>query len=104
MHHADAERNCVVGCANLDRLPVDQNLAAIGRVKAVSDAHGGGFAGAVFPDNGVNSSGRNFDRHAIVGKYRAESLRDVAEFDHCVILSTTLISPPTIFFFASSAA
>ena len=55
--HADAKRNGVVRPLNAADLAVDQNLAAVGRVEAIRDAHGGRLPGAVLADDGVNGAG-----------------------------------------------
>ena len=54
MHHADAERDRVVRRADVADLSVDQDLAAVGRVEAVGDAHRRRLAGAVLADDGVD--------------------------------------------------
>ncbi len=104
MDHPDAEFDRIVRRANLARLAIDQNLAAIGRVESVGDAHRRRLAGAVFTDDGVNRGRLDFDADRIIGQNRAKAFGDVAQLDHWFILSITVICFAMIFFFASSAA
>ena len=105
VHHADAERNGIERRADLPHLVVDEDLAAVGAVEAVRDAHGGGLARAVFADDGVDGAGGDDDVEMVVGENGAEALGNVAQLEsHCAIASVTLICPEMIFFLASSAS
>ena len=48
-------------CVDLLRTTVNQNLAFIGCIKAVGDAHGSRLTGAILTNNGVNGSRFNLD-------------------------------------------
>ena len=63
-------------------LAVDENLAAVGRVEAVGDAHRGRLPGAVLADDGVDGAGLDRDVDAVVGEDPAESLGDVSQLEH----------------------
>ena len=82
MDHADAERDCIVRRANLAHLAVNQNLAAISGVETVSDAHRCRFSGAVFADDRMNRSRRDFEAHPVIGQHSAEPFGDVAKLNH----------------------
>ena len=82
MHHANAERDGVLRPRDAPHLPVDENLAAVGGIEAVRDAHRGGLPRAVFADDGVNRSGLDRDVDVIVRQHAAEALRDTAKFNH----------------------
>src|SRR6266567_1050888 len=68
--------------ANLAHLAVDQNLAAIGGVETVSDAHRRRFSRAVFTDDRMNRSRRDFEAHPVIRQNGAEAFRDVSQLDH----------------------
>ena len=53
VHHADAGVDRVARVADRDRLAVDEDLAAVGLVEAVQDAHQRRLAGAVLADDAV---------------------------------------------------
>ena len=61
---------------------VDQNLAAVGRVEAIGDAHGRRLPGAVLADDGVNGAGLDRDVDVVVGEHAAEALGDVSKLQH----------------------
>src|SRR4051812_37719247 len=90
MHHADAERNRVVRATNVAHLAVYQNLAAVGRIKTVSNAHHRRLPGAVLADNGVNRSRCHTNVDSLVGEHVAKTFRDVAKFDHLSVVSCQL--------------
>src|SRR3546814_5075140 len=54
MHHADAGGDGVARRADRHRPPVDEDLAAVGLVEAVEDAHQRRLAGAVLADDAVD--------------------------------------------------
>ena len=82
MHHADAERDRVVRPLDAAALAVDENLAAVGRVEAVGDAHGRRLSRAVLADDGVNGAGLDRDVDVVVGEDAAEALGDVSQLKH----------------------
>ena len=73
--------SAMASCGALDaaRLAVDQNLAAVGGVEAVGDAHRRRLAGAVLADDGVNGAGLDRDVDVVVGEDAAEALGDVSK-------------------------
>ena len=75
-YHADARADRGHGIGDLDRLAVDQNLAAIGFVEAVQDRHQRRFPGPVFADNAVDRALLNRQVDVLVGLNRAECLRN----------------------------
>ena len=55
--HADAEGDGVGGGGDADGAVVEEDLAGVHLVEAVEDLHEGGFAGAVFAEQGVDFAG-----------------------------------------------
>src|SRR6185436_18138406 len=78
--HADAECNRIVRRLDITHLPVDEDLAAISGVKAVSDTHRRRLSRAVLADDGVDRPGLNDDVNVIVGEYVAEAFCYLSEF------------------------
>ena len=77
-HHADAQRNCITRRANL-RLPaVDPDLALIGMVQAVENAHERAFACTIFAQQRVNLALAEREIHMIIGHQGAEAFGDPA--------------------------
>ena len=64
--------------ANLAHLAIDQNLAAIGGVETISDAHRRRFSRAVFTGDRVNRSRPDFKAHPVIRQHGAEAFGDVA--------------------------
>ena len=104
MDHADAEGDRVVRILDRDRLAVDQDLAAVGVIKAIRDPHDRRFAGTVLANDGVDRALLDRHRNVVIRDDIAEGFCDVSEFEHFyfAIASVTLISPAMIFAFASS--
>src|SRR5678815_5392864 len=84
--HADAERDRIVRRLDLAHLAVDNDLAAVGGVKAVSDAHRRRLTGAVLTYDCMNCSRLNDDVDVIVSQYIAEAFCDLSEFEHSEVL------------------
>ena len=82
VHHADAQRRGVVGVVDLHRLAVFPDLARFRLVQAEQDAHQRGFAGAVFPQQGVDLPLPQLKGDVVVGLDAGELLGDVKHFDH----------------------
>ena len=78
MHHADSERNCIMRTRYVSYLAIDENFAAVGLIKAVSYAHGSGFARAVLTDDGMDRSRLDLDVDVVVGEDGAESFCYIA--------------------------
>ena len=64
--HPDTAGDGVLGAPDRGRCAVDPDLAAIGLVVAVDDAHQCRFAGAVLADDAVNRAGGDGDRYVVV--------------------------------------
>src|SRR6476661_8317692 len=71
--HADAERDRVVRRLDVTHLVVDDDLAAVGGVETVSDAHRGRLTRAILADDGMNRSRLNDYVDMIVSKNVAKS-------------------------------
>ena len=80
-HHADARRNRGLTVGNVGFGATDENLACVGFVKTVEDAHQGGFACAVLADDPVDRAGHHADRDVLVGLHRAKGLGYAFEFN-----------------------
>ena len=80
MDHANAVGNRVVGAANLDRLPIDQDLTRVALVKAVEDLHQRAFARAIFAQQGVDLAGLDGQIDLVVGQNAGEAFGDFAHF------------------------
>src|SRR5215213_303364 len=78
--HADAERDSIVRRFNVSHLAVEEDLAAVRSVEAVSDAHRSRLPRTVLTDNGVDRAGFNDDVDVIVGEYVAECFGYLSEF------------------------
>ena len=63
-------------------LAVDKDLAAVGGVKAVSDAHRRRLTRAILTNDGMNRSRLNDDVDLIVSQNIAEAFCDLSEFEH----------------------
>src|ERR1041384_103626 len=79
--HADAERDCVVRRFDVARLAVDDDLAAVGGVKAVSDAHRRRLTSAILTDNGMDRPRLNDNIHIIVSEYVPKSFSNIPELE-----------------------
>src|SRR5688572_11383599 len=84
MHHADAERDRVMRRADVADAPVYQDLAAIGGVEAVGDAHRRRLAGAVLAHQGVDRPGRHRNAQVVVRQNAAEAFADAPELEHAL--------------------
>ena len=80
-HHADACCNCGLAVGNVGFGAADENLASVGFVKDVEDAHQGGFACAVLADDPVDRAGHHADRDVLVGLHGAKGLGYAFEFN-----------------------
>jgi len=80
--HADAERNRVMRRFYVANLAVDDDLAAVGGVEAVSDAHRSGLACTILPHDGMDRSRLDDDVDVIVSQHIAEAFCYFAEFQH----------------------
>jgi hypothetical protein len=80
--HADTESDRIVRICDLNALPINKYLAAVGVLKAVSYAHDRRFAGTILTDDRVDGSLFNFDRNVVICDDGTEGLCDVLEFKH----------------------
>ena len=81
MHHADAERDGVIGRLDRRRLAADADLAAVGLVEAVEDRHQRRLAGAVLADNAVDGAARDLQIDVAIGAHGAKTLVDADQLD-----------------------
>ena len=73
---AERERQVVVGAAG------DLDRAVVGRVQAQDQAHGGGFAGPVRPEEAGDDAGADVEAQLIDRRYRAVALGQGVSLDH----------------------
>ena len=78
--HADAEIDGFLAGTDIPCLAIDQELPAVGVVIAVQDAHQGGFAGAVLPDDAMDGPLGDREADVSVRLHRPEGLAYVAKF------------------------
>ena len=64
VHHADPRRQRVLGAADGRRPAAHEDLAPVGAVVAVEDAHQGRLAGAVLADDAVDRAGADRERES----------------------------------------
>ena len=82
VHHADAQRRCVVGVVDLHRLAVFADLALLRLIQAEQDGHQCGLACAVFAQQGVDLTLAQLQGDVVVGLDAGKLLGDVKHFDH----------------------
>ena len=80
-YHPDGRLDCGLAVGDLGFFAVDENLAAVGFVKAVEDRHESRFARAVFTDDAVDRARFDADRDVLVGLNGAKCLGDAFELD-----------------------
>jgi len=66
------------------RLAVNYDLAAVGRIKAVSDAHRRRLTRAILPHDRVDRPRLYDDVDVIVGDHVAEAFSYLSEFEHSI--------------------
>ena len=81
VHHADAVGDGIARVFHADRGAVDADLAGIGVVEAVEDAHQRRLAGAVLADDAGDRALLDAQRHAAHGMDVAERFLDALELD-----------------------
>ena len=81
MHHANPGIDGVPGIVHLNGLAVDQNLAGGGLEQAVKLVHQGGFASAVFTQDGMNFTFVDGKVDAVIGHEIAEFFDDIPHFN-----------------------
>ena len=82
VHHADAQRRCVIGVVDLHRLAVFADLALLRLIQAEQDGHQRGLACAVFAQQGVDLTLAQLQGDVVVGLDAGKLLGDVKHFDH----------------------
>src|SRR6185295_249209 len=80
--HADAKRDRVVRRPDVPHLAVDDDLTAVGSVKAVCDTHRRRLSRTILTDDGVDRPRLNDDVDVVVGEYVAEAFGYLSEFEH----------------------
>lgn len=81
VHHADAEADRFLAGADLAHLAVQQDVAAVGLVVAVQDAHQRGLAGAVLADEAMDRTLGDREADVRIRLHGSEMLGDAAEFN-----------------------
>jgi hypothetical protein len=81
VHHPDPELDRVLRRRDRHRLPVHQDLARVGRVEAVEDAHQRRLAGAVLAEQGMDLPAPQIEIDVVVGEHAGELLRYPAELE-----------------------
>src|SRR6185503_8032871 len=84
--HTDSQRDRIVRRLDIAHLAIDNNLAAVSRVKAVRDPHRRGLPGAVLSYDRVNGPRLDDDVYVIVSQHIAEALCYLSEFEHSEVL------------------
>ena len=90
MDHADAALEGILGGGDGDRISADQNLALIGKINSGQHVHQGGFAAAVFTQQGQNLTAFDVQRDIVVGNDFAEALGDVFHLDGISVFQANL--------------
>ena len=81
VEHADAVLDGILRRRRLDACPVEDDLAGVGSMEPREDLHQGGFAGAVLPEQAVQSSRFDGQVDAVVGANRSEVFVDVTQLE-----------------------
>ena len=84
MHHADAKRVGVIRVVDLDLLPVFLDNTLFRLVQAEQHTHQGGFAGAVFAQQGMDLALAQLQGDIIIGFDAGKFLGDVQHFDDII--------------------
>ena len=94
VHHADAQRDGVVGVADADLAAVDEDFALVRAVEAVDDVHQGGFAGAVFAQQAQHLALVQRQVDVVVGQHAGEAPGQPANLEYRRRLAHTLRLAP----------
>jgi hypothetical protein len=78
VHHSDPTLDRGLGRADLDGLTVHQDLALVGRIEAVEDAHERRLPGAVLAEERVHLAAPEVEVDVVVREDAGEALRDPA--------------------------
>ena len=89
MDHADAQGRGIVGGAEGDLLPPDEDLALVRFIHAEEHAHQRGFTGAVFTQQGIYLAPFDLDGHIVVGDDAGKPFGDMAHFHNVVFHGPT---------------
>ena len=76
--HTNLQANSIAGSGNVSKLAIDENFTAVWVNQAIEDIHQGGFACAIFSNQGVNLPFPNRQVDMIVGNHPWPGLADVA--------------------------
>ena len=76
VNHTDPVPEGILGRADDNLFPVDQDLAFIGKIDAGDHVHQGGFAASVFAQDGQDLLPVHIQVHAFVGLDGSESFAD----------------------------
>ena len=86
--HANPQVDGIFGRNDARRLAIDKNLAVIGVVQPVQDAHQGGFPRPIFAQEGMRFTLLQFEVDFVVGDHRAKTLGDLFHLDGIHDVST----------------
>ena len=75
------------GLLIVDRRPVEQDLALVGRGEPVEDVHQGRLAGAVLAEQRVDLARRHIEVDVVVGEDTRIALRDAPHLERAVRVS-----------------
>ena len=78
VHHLDAAGDRVGRARDMNRFPVDKNLALVRYGQAIEDVHEGGLAGAVLSQQRMDLPRPQIEVDVIVGHDAGIALRDAA--------------------------
>src|SRR5207237_7725953 len=78
VNHTNLQANSIARSGYVNMLVIDENYTAVRVNQAIEDVHQGGFACAVFSNQGVNLSLTNRQVDVIVGNHARPGLGDVA--------------------------
>jgi hypothetical protein len=81
VHHADAEADRLLAGADLAHRAVEHDVAAVGMVVAVQDAHQRRLAGAVLAHQAMDGALGDREADIRIRLHGAEVLGDAAEFN-----------------------
>ena len=81
VHHPDPALDRLLRRVDRQGLAVDHHVALVLRVQAVEDAHQGGLAGAVLPEERVHLAPAQVEVDVVVREHARELLRDPAQLE-----------------------
>ena len=77
VNHADGAGQGVFRAGEMNRLPIDADLTAVGVIEPGQDVHQGAFPRAVFAEQGMDFPGADAERHIIEGNDPGKGLANI---------------------------